>query len=171
MNNNYLLIGSALRMRVRTKNTCYFVGKNIVLYTHMDKNKKILLIGGIIEGVILLTALILSIIIWTTIVDPSTITPTPTAEELKALNIEKNKEFIAFFQNDTTAFFCIICIPVFVIIALDFVYFAIVASKKESNLTDEQMAALKEKAEAEVRAELMKEMMEEDLLKENKEDK
>ena len=125
----------------------------------MDKNKKILLIGGIVEGAILIFALVLSILVWTTVIDGKTFVG--TLEELKQANIDKNGPFIAFFQNNTTAFFCIVCIPIFVIVALDFVYFALIASKRESSLSDEQLAKIKKQAEEEVRAEMLKEIEEE----------
>ena len=124
----------------------------------MDKNKKILLIGGIVEGALLIFALILSIIVWTTVCNGKDY---PTLEMLHQANIDKNGPFIAFFQNNTTAFFCIVCIPIFVIVALDFVYFAIIASKRESSLSDEQLAKIKKQAEEEVRAEMLKEIEEE----------
>ena len=125
----------------------------------MDKNKKVLVIGGIVEGLILVFALVLSIIVWTTVKHGEDYA---TVEALQQANIEANGPFIAFFQNNTTAFFCIICIPIFVIVALDFVYFALLASKRESNLSDAQLAAIKKKAEEEVRAELMAEIEEEE---------
>ena len=124
----------------------------------MDKNKKILLFGGIIEGAILIFALVLSIIVWTTVCNGKDYA---TVELLRQANIDKNGPFIAFFQNNTTAFFCIVCIPIFVIVALDFVYFAIIASKRESTLSDDQLAAIKKQAEQEVREEMMKEILSE----------
>ncbi len=127
----------------------------------MDKNKKILLIGGIVEGALLIFALVLSIIVWTTVVNAEAAGIT-TQEALRQANIDKNGPFIAFFQNNTTAFFCIVCIPIFVIVALDFVYFAIIASKRESSLSDDQLAAIKKQAEQEVREEMMREIQEEE---------
>lgn len=129
----------------------------------MEKNKKVLLIGGIVEGAILLFALVLSIIVWTTIAKGDDF---PTKEALHQANIAKNGAFIAYFQNHTPFFFCVVCIPVFVIVAVDFVYFAIIASKRETNLSSQQLAAIKKKAEEEVRAEMMKEIEAEMLEKE-----
>ncbi|MCR4911065.1 MAG: hypothetical protein K5925_00870 [Bacilli bacterium] len=126
----------------------------------MDRNKKILLIGGIIEGAILIFALVLSIIVWTTAVNAADY-PGITQDVLAQKNIDKNGAFIAYFQNNPNQLFIIVCVPVFVLIAVDFVYFAIVASKKETNLSSEQMEAIKKKAEEEVRAEMMKELEEE----------
>ena len=120
----------------------------------MEKNKKVLLIGGIIEGAILLFALVLSIIVWTTIAKGDF----ASKELLHQANIKKNGQFIAYFQNHTPFFFCVVCIPVFVIVAVDFVYFAIIASKRETNLSSQQLAAIKKRAEEEVRAEMMKEI-------------
>ena len=125
----------------------------------MDKNKKILLIGGIVEGALLIFALVLSILVWTTVCNGKDF---PTVEALHQANLEKNGPFIAFFQNNTTAFFCIVCIPIFVIVALDFVYFAIIASKRESTLSDDQLAAIKKQAEQEVREEMLKEIQAEE---------
>ena len=121
----------------------------------MDKQKKIFLIGGIAEGAILIFDLIVSILVWTTMA---------TEEEIQAaggnyeqLNM-RNGPFIAFFQNNPTAFFCIICIPLFLIIAADFIYFAILASKKESKLSDEQIDAIKAQAAKEAEEELRREL-------------
>ena len=125
----------------------------------MDKNKKILLIGGIVEGALLIFALVLSILVWTTVCNGKDYV---NVEALRQANIDKNGPFIAFFQNNTTAFFCIVCIPIFVMVALDFVYFAIIASKRESTLSDDQLAAIKKQAEQEVREEMMKEVLAEE---------
>ena len=124
----------------------------------MDKNKKILLIGGIVEGAILIFALVLSILVWTTAHKGEDYASIELLQEANRLD---NGEFLAFFQNNTTAFFCVVCIPVFVIVAIDFVYFAIIASKRETNLSSAQMDAIRKKAEEEVRAEMMKELEEE----------
>lgn len=135
----------------------------------MDKRKKVLIIGGSIEAAILLIALILSIIVWST---------THTEEQAAAAgmmlpdyNVAMNGAFIGFFQNNPTAFFLLICVPIFAIIGVDIVYLAIVASKKESKLTDEQLKAIKKKAEAQVREEIMKEMLAQEALEEKSEAK
>ena len=135
------------------------VFKKLYNNKHMDKNKKILLFGGIAEGAILVFALILSIIVWTTVCNGNDYT---SVEALRQANIDKNGQFIAFFQNNTTAFFCIVCVPIFVIVALDFVYFALIASKRESSLSDAQLAEIKKQAEKEVREEMMKEILAEE---------
>ena len=132
----------------------------------MDKQKKILLIGGIVEGAILVFDLIVSIIVWTTISSEAEIMA--HGGDYEALNISKNGPFIGFFQNNPTAFFCIICIPLFAMIAADFIYFAILASKKESKLSDAQLEAIKAKAKKEAEEELMREF-EKDHSSDNKE--
>lgn len=125
----------------------------------MDRNKKILVIGGSIEGALLVFALVLSIIVWTTVCNGKDYA---SIEALHQANIDKNGPFIAFFQNNTVAFFCIVCVPIFIMVALDFIYFAIIASKRESSLSDEQLKAIKAQAEKEVREEMMREIMEEE---------
>lgn len=122
----------------------------------MDKQKKTFIIGGIIEGAILIFDLIISIMVWTTM---------PTEEEVLNWGLEfaaactkKNGGFIGFFQGNPTAFFCIICIPLFAIIAVDFIYFAILASKKESRLSDEQIDLIRQRAREQAEAELLAEL-------------
>ena len=128
----------------------------------MDKQKKIFIIGGIIEAAILIFDLVVSILVWTTFKSPE-IYPTDWQQQ----NIIQNGPLIGFFQNNTTAFFCIICIPLFVIIALDFIYFAVTINKKESRLTAAQLEAIQQKAEAEAQAEILKEL-EQELAEEKK---
>lgn len=124
----------------------------------MKLNKKTILIAGITEGVILVFALVLSIIVWATIHNEEE--AIAAGMLLPDYNIKMNGAFIAFFQNNPIAFFLIICLPIFLIIALDFVYLALTAYKRESKLSDAQLAAIRKKAEAEVKAEIMKELME-----------
>ena len=133
----------------------------------MEKKKKILILVGAAEAALLIFALVISIIVWTT---------AHTLEQalangfstLAEYNRAKNGAFIAFFQNTPVAFFLIICLPIFLLIASDFVFLAITAYKRESNLSDAQLQAIKEKAEAEVREEVMKEILEKEA-QENKE--
>lgn len=122
----------------------------------MNKQKKIFLIGGLIEGAVLVFDLVISIIVWTTIASEQEIMA--AGGNYEALNISRNGPFIGFFQNNPTAFLCIICVPLFVIIAVDFIYFAILASKKESKLSDAQLEAIKAKAKKEAEEELMREL-------------
>ena len=121
----------------------------------MDKQKKIFLIGGIAEGAVLIFDLIVSILVWTTMATEAEIQA--AGGNYEQLNM-RNGPFIAFFQNNPTAFFCIICIPLFLIIAADFIYFAILASKKESKLSDEQIDAIKAQAAKEAEEELRREL-------------
>ncbi len=129
----------------------------------MKDQKKVFIIGGIVEGAFLIFALIVSILVWTTFCTPEQY-PTNWQE----MNIQKNGPMIGFFQNNTTAFFCIICIPLFAIIALDFVYFAIAASKKESKLSEAQLKAIQEKAKAQAEEEVLRELAEEEKKEEEK---
>lgn len=122
----------------------------------MDKQKKIFLIGGIVEGAILVFDLIISILVWTTLSSEEQILA--AGGDYKALNISKNGPFIGFFQNEPLAFLCIICIPLFIIIAIDFIYFAVLATKKESKLSEAQLEAIKAKAKQEAEEELMREL-------------
>ena len=131
----------------------------------MEKNKKILIIGGIVEGAFLIFALIVSILVWTTAHKADDFGG--SVQKAQEANLAANP-FIGTFQNNTMLFFCIICIPVFVIVAIDLVYFAIIASKKESALTSDQREAIRKKAEEEVRSELMKEILAENAAEEAK---
>lgn len=123
----------------------------------MDKQKKTFIIGGLIEGAVLIFDLVISILVWTTIVPAEQV----VGGDYLAACIEKNGPFIGTLQGNPTLFFCVICIPLFIIIALDFIYFAVLASKKESKLTDAQLESIKAKAKAQAEEELRREMEEE----------
>lgn len=121
----------------------------------MDKKKKITLFGiGGLELAIVLFALIVSIIVLATYNDPATYGNAEAARR----NLELNGPMIGFFQNNSTAFFCIILIPVFVILVLDIIYLVAAAVKRESNLSKAEADAIREQAKAEARAEVLKEM-------------
>lgn len=124
----------------------------------MDKQKKIMIIGGIIEALILIFCLIISIWVMTTAHSAEQF---PIVAEREAENL-KNGAMIGFFQNQPIWFFICICVPVFVIVAIDLIYFAVAASKKESNLSDEQKEMIKKKAMEQARKEMMEEMMAEE---------
>ena len=121
-----------------------------------DKTKKRIIIGvAVFEALFLIFALVISIIVFTTIVNGEDYTD-PAA--WKQANIDKNGAFIGFLQNENMAFFGIFIIPTLVFIVVDFVYFAIIASKKESSLSDAELKAIKKQAEEEVRAEMLAQM-------------
>ena len=133
-----------------------FIHKYSKERVNMDKNKKILLIGGIVEGLILVFCLVVSILVLTRLVPHEGLSD---ADWIQA-NMDNSGPFIGTLQTQPPLFFCTICIPVFLMVAVDFVYFFIIANKRESNLSEEQMEAIKKKAEEEVRDEIMKEMLE-----------
>ena len=138
-----------------------------------DKARKRLIFGVAgFEALFLIFALIISIIVFTTIVPGDSLPPGSGEADWKAANLSKNGPFIGFLQNENMAFFGIFIIPTLVFIVVDFIYFAIIASKKESSLSDAELKAIKKQAEEEVRAEMLEQMKAE--LKqeqENKEDK
>ena len=120
-----------------------------------EKRKKLIVIGvAAFEALFLIFALVISIIVFTTITDGEGM----TEEAWRQANIANNGEFIGFLQNESTAFFCIFIIPTLVFIVVDFIYFAVIASKKESSLSDAELAAIKKQAEEEVRAEMLAQM-------------
>ena len=124
-----------------------------------DKAKKRLIIGvAIFEAAFLVFALVISIIVFTTIVNAESLPPGSTEADWKQANLDKNGAFIGFLQNENMAFFGIFIIPTLVFIVVDFIYFAIIASKKESSLSDAELKAIKKQAEEEVRAEMLAQM-------------
>ena len=132
-----------------------------------EKGKKGIIIGvAAFEALFLIFALVISIIVFTTITNGEGM----TEDAWKAANIDKNGPFIGFLQNNNMAFFAIFIIPTLVFIVVDFIYFAIIASKKESSLSDAELKAIKKQAEEEVRAEML-EQMKAELKQENKENK
>lgn len=113
----------------------------------MDKKtKKTLIIVGAIEVAILLFCLIVSIIVIVTW-SPDLANP-----------IAKNGPFIGWFQKNTTPFFLIIVLPVFVIFLVDAVYLVVYSAKKPSALTESEREAIQAQAREEARKELEAEM-------------
>jgi len=114
----------------------------------MDKKtKKTLIIVGAIEAVILIFCLTISILVlskW-----DATATPTQRLERYG---------WIGWLQNNTTAFFLLIVLPVFIIFLVDAVYLIVYSSKKPSALTDEEREAIQAQAREEARKELEAEM-------------
>ena len=137
-----------------------------------DKARKRLIVGiAVFEAAFLIFALVISIIVFTTITNGEGM----TEDMWRQANLDKNGPFIGFLQNENMAFFCIFIIPTLVFIVVDFIYFAIIASKKESSLSDAELKAIKKQAEEEVRAEMLEQMKaelkQEQQAKENKEEK
>jgi uncharacterized membrane protein len=115
----------------------------------MDKKqKRTLLIIGAVEAVVLIFSLVVSILVLATF--------DRNARESEL--IAANGPFIGGLQYHTTVFFCAIVLPVFVILLVDAVYLIIYASRKPSEITDEERAAIEAKAKEEARAEVMAEL-------------
>ena len=122
----------------------------------MEKKTKIrLIIAGAVELAIVVFCLVVSIMVMSTIADPNL----PNHAEL---NIEKNGEFIGWFQNNSTPFFLIIVLPLFVLLALDVIYLIVFATKRESSLSAAERQAIEEQAKREAREEVLREMAEEE---------
>ncbi|HBE99097.1 MAG TPA: hypothetical protein DDW18_03575 [Firmicutes bacterium] len=122
----------------------------------MDKKKKICLItAGAIELAIVIFVITVSILVTVTFNDPD------VYANYQQLNLEKNGPFIGWLQNNPTYFLFIILIPIFVILALDIIYLVLVATKRGTNLSDEEQAAIAEQAKKEAREELLKELRQE----------
>lgn len=122
----------------------------------MDKKKKIgLITAGIVELAIVVFVITVSILVTVTFNDPD-VTP-----DFQTKNIENNGPFIGWLQNNPTYFLFIILIPIFVILALDIIYLVMVATKRGSNLSDAEQAAISEQAKKEAREELLKELQNE----------
>ena len=120
----------------------------------MDKaQKRKLIIIGAIEAAIVVFALVVSILVVTTFHKP---------DEYDAYNKNmQNGAMIGFFQNNPTAFFLIIVLPLFLILALDVIYLIVYATRRESSLTEKERAAIEEQARKEAREEVLREMQEE----------
>ena len=120
----------------------------------MDKKTKIrLFVAGGIELVIVVFCLVVSILVMTTIADPNL----PNHAELNM----KNGPLIGWFQNNSTPFFLIIVLPLFVILAVDVIYLIVFATKRESSLSATEREAIEEQAKREAREEVLREMQEE----------
>jgi uncharacterized membrane protein len=115
----------------------------------MDKKqKRTLLIAGAVETIILIFCLVVSILVLTKF----------SANNAPTDNLEKNGPFIGALQNNPPVFFAAIVLPVFLILLIDAIYLIIYASRKPSDITDEERAAIEAKAKEEARAEVMAEL-------------
>lgn len=122
----------------------------------MDKKSKIrLIVAGAVELIIVVFCLVVSIMVMSTITDPNL----PNHAEL---NIQNNGAFIGWFQNNSTPFFLIIVLPLFVLLALDVIYLIVFATKRESSLSASERHAIEEQAKREAREEVLREMAEEE---------
>ena len=122
----------------------------------MDKKTKIrLIVAGAVELVIVVFCLVVSIMVMSTITDPN-------LPDHAAINIQKNGPFIGWFQNNSTPFFLIIVLPLFVLLALDVIYLIVFATKRESSLSASERHAIEEQAKREAREEVLREMAEEE---------
>ena len=118
----------------------------------MDKKqKRTLIIAGIVEAVIIIFCLVVSILVLTTFISQE---QTP---DWVAANLEQNGPFIGWFQTNPTPFFLLIVLPLLVILALDIIYLIVFAVKKESKLTSEEREEIARKAREQVMAELLAE--------------
>ena len=122
----------------------------------MDKKKKIgLIVAGALELAIVIFVITVSVLVTVTFNDPD------VYPNYQQLNIEKNGQFIGWLQNNPTYFLFIILIPIFVILALDIIYLVMVATKRGTNLSDAEQAAISEQAKKEAREELLRELQQE----------
>ena len=122
----------------------------------MEKKTKIrLIVAGAIELAIVVFCLVVSIRVMSTITDPNN----PRHAEL---NLDNNGPFIGWFQNNSTPFFLIIVLPLFILLALDVIYLIVFATKRESSLSATERQAIEEQAKREAREEVLREMQEEE---------
>ncbi len=121
----------------------------------MDKaQKRKLIIIGALEAALVIFDLVVSILVMTTIHDPNEF-------DAAAKNLHDNGPLIGWFQNNSVAFFLIIVLPLFVLLAIDVIYLIVYATKRESTLSDKERKAIEEQAREEARAEVLREMQEE----------
>ena len=127
----------------------------------MKKNNKLkLIIGGAVEAAIVIFCIVVSIIVAVTY-------PKGASNNAEFLTlIEQNRakygDMIVWFQLDRTRILLVLILPMLVLLAIDIVYLVIFATRRESNLTEQEQAAIEAKAKEEVRAELMKEILAEE---------
>jgi len=117
----------------------------------MENKKKVLIVLGIVEAVILVFCLVISILV---------------LRNFDAVNIDNNiknnGQFIGTLQNNHVLFFCTIVLPVFVIFLADGAYLIVYANKKASMLGDKEKKAIEEEAKRQAREEVLKELQQED---------
>jgi uncharacterized membrane protein len=120
----------------------------------MDKKqKRNLIIAGIVEVIVLIFCLVITIIVLTKSLargNDSNMTP--------AQIVAADGPFIGWLETNPTWFFCLIVLPLFVIFIADGVYLIVYVSKKQSALSDKERDTIQEEARRQAREELLKEM-------------
>lgn len=125
----------------------------------MDKKNKIKLIAaGAVEVAIVIFCLTISI--WVLATWPKN--ANNMTETQFAAAIANNPPFIRWFQENNLRILLVLILPLLLILALDIVYLVIFATKKESALSQQEQAAIEERAKREAREELLREIAEED---------
>ena len=119
----------------------------------MNKRKKTIIAIGSFELVVLVFALVVAMLVLLTRVDSSQYV---FKENIEAANIEKNGSFIGYLQNNSTAFFFVAVFPTLLFVALDFIYFAFAATRKDKS-NDKAVEQMKIQALEEARAQIKKE--------------
>jgi uncharacterized membrane protein len=117
------------------------------LYCMDNKKKRMFLIIGIVEVVVLIFCLVISILVLHNL-----------SNDDKQANLDNNGVFIGTLQNNPTLFLLTIVLPVFIIFVVDGVYLIVYANKKESVIGDEEKAAIEEEAKRQAREEVLKEL-------------
>ena len=116
-----------------------------------DTKKILIIVAGILEALIVIFALVVSIIVFVTIL------PVGSAQT----NVEANGYFIGTLQDNPVIFLVSILVPLIVIFVLDglfLIYIAVISSKATSTalsqLSEEEKRAILEEAKAEALAEI-----------------
>ena len=117
------------------------------------KQKRKLIIVGAIELVVVVFCLTVSI--WTI----ATIAPANDPD--RVAHNWANGPFIGWFQNNSTPFFLIIVLPLFIILALDIIYLIVYATRRESAIGQRERDAIAEEARRQAREEVLREMQQE----------
>lgn len=119
------------------------------------QTKRNLIIAGAAELALIVFCLTVSIIVMNTIY-PADVYGKVTAAEL---NLRHNGPMIGWFQNNPTAFFLIIVLPLLIILVIDIIYLVFYAVKRESNISQEERALLEEQARQAAKDELRAEIL------------
>ena len=114
-------------------------------------NKRDTLIAvGVIELLVIVWSLVCSILVLT-----------HQNYSNDTMNLQRNGQFIGWFQNHSVAFFLLCFLPLIIIFVVDGVYLLIYALRRESTLSEEDKDEIAAQAKKEAMEEAKKEILEE----------
>ncbi len=122
----------------------------------MDKKQKLtLIIAGVLEAAVIIFCMVVAIMVLTCGYSSA-------SDNEKIVWYENHPTMIGWMCTHRTGFFLICVLPPIALFVVDGIYLILYATRKESVLSKEEKDAITEEAKRQAKAEILKELREED---------